>query len=310
MYKNIPTDLKKFLLDSSLYKLHKEGIVKSDFGMDNSAKLLDEGFGLYSTADLKKNIGPMKTDYFRISLTLSGNAHFDIGLEKYNATRNYIVFGFPGQVFSIHDTSNDFFAYYMLFSEKFIADNFLFAKRREQFGFLTYSGVQCFEINEETANEIRLIILKMNEEIKNRKAGCSDAIKIYIQLILILANRHYGNMMGTPAIKNNSSEKLFTHFVRSVNEHFLTMRKVTDYADMLHVSPDHLNRVIKSYSAKTANELIDEMVLLEAKAYVLHSKMSIAEIAYQLEFADPSHFNKFFKKLCGVTPSQFRKESE
>ncbi len=46
--------------------------------MDNTSELLDGGFGLYSTTDLKKNIGPVKTEYFRISLTRKGNASFDI----------------------------------------------------------------------------------------------------------------------------------------------------------------------------------------------------------------------------------------
>ena len=310
MYKSISTDIKKIQLDPSLHKIHKKGMEQSDFGMDNSSELLEAGFGLYSTADLKKNIGPIKTEYFRISLIRSGHANFAIGLEKYKPGRNFIVFGFPGQIFSLNDPSDDFLAYYMLFSEKFISEIFLFKEKRQQFPFLTYSGLQCLELTEETAKEIELIIFKMNEEIKRRKAGCSDAIKIYIQLILIHANRHYGNVVLAGHGTNNSAENLFSSFVKLVNQHFLKTRKVSDYANMLHISPDHLNRIIKSHSAKTANGLIDEMILMEAKAYLLHTKLSVAEIAYKLEFTDPSHFNKFFKKLCNNTPLQFRNQSE
>ena len=71
---------------------------------------------------------------------------------------------------------------------------------------------------------------------------------------------------------------------------------------MLHVSPDHLNRIIKNQSDKTAHELIDEMIVMEAKALLLHSQLSVAEIAYKLEFADPSHFNKFLKNLSAALP--------
>jgi AraC family transcriptional regulator, transcriptional activator of pobA len=56
--------------------------------------------------------------------------------------------------------------------------------------------------------------------------------------------------------------------------------------------------------------LIDEMILREAKAYLLHSDLSVSEIGYTLNFADPSHFNKFFKKLADCTPLQFRQKSE
>ena len=145
MYKSIPTDIKKIELNTSLHKLHKKGEVKSDFGMDNSPDLLDGGFGLYSTTNLKGNIEVIKTAYFRISLTRQGQADFNIGLEQHQPKRNSIVFGFPGQIFSLNNPSKDFLAYYMLFSEKFIVDIFFQKKTREQFPFLTYAGLQYFQ---------------------------------------------------------------------------------------------------------------------------------------------------------------------
>src|SRR5262249_36175464 len=118
------------------------------------------------------------------------------------------------------------------------------------------------------------------------------------------------NMLLSSSNANDPSKNLFNNFVKLVSQHFYKVRKVSEYAHMLHVSPDHLNRAIKINSDKTAHELIDEMLMMEAKAQLLHSKLSVSEIAYQLEFADPSHFNKFFKKLSGVTPLQFRSKSE
>ena len=310
MYKSIPTEIKKVELDTSLHKLHKNGETKGDFGMDNSPDLLDGGFGLYSTTNLRGNIEAIKTAYFRISLTRNGQADFNIGLENYQPKRNSIVFGFPGQIFSLNNPSNNFLAYYMLFSEKFISDIIFQMKTREQFPFLTYTGLQCFNLSTETANEIESIIFKINDEIKARKANCSEAIRLYIQLILIYANRDYGTMLLSKQGATNSGQMLFSNFLKLVSQHFIAVRKVSDYAEMLHVSPDHLKRIIKTHADKTANELIDEMLILEAKAYLLHSKMRVSEIAYKLEFADPSHFNKFFRKKCKFTPLQFRIKSE
>ncbi len=309
MYKSVPSDIKKIKLNSELYKLHKNGTGKSDFGMDNTSDLLESGFGLYSTIDLKKNIGPVKTEYFRISLTRKGTASFDIGLEKYQPQRNYILFGIPGQIFSLHDISKDFLAYYMLFSEQFISDTFLKINKKQHFPFLTYSGLQCFEVDDDTANEIEIIIFKINDEIKKNKSECIEVIRLYIQLILIYANRNYGATLLSNLGTSNTLRNLFNSYLKLVSQHFLSARKVSDYAEMLHVSPDHLNRAIKSCSDKTAHELIDEMILMEAKAYLLHSTMTVSEIAYKLEFSDPSHLNRFFKKLCDQTPLEFRKKS-
>lgn len=309
MYKSVPSDLKRINLNADLYQLHKTGEGNSDFGMDNTAELLDDGFGLYSTTDLKKSIGPIKTQYFRISLTRKGSATFDIGLEKYNTSRNSILFGIPGQIFSLHHFSTDFLAYYMLFTEKFSNDFILKLNRKQQFPFLSYSGLQCFQLDDNTADEIENIIFKINNEVKQRKTDGSEMIRLYIQQIILLANRNYETVLLSSQNTPNSHKVLYHEFLKSVSQYFLTVRKVSDYADMLHVSADHLNRAIKSCSDRTAHEHIDEMLLMEAKAYLLHTSLTIAEIAYKLEFSDPSHFNRFFKKHCELTPADFRSQS-
>ncbi len=310
MYKGVDNDIKKIPLDTSLFNLHKKGIEKSDFGMDGTPELLDGGFGLYSSVDLIGRIGPVKTEYFRIGLNRKGSATFEIGLETYITRKNSIVFGFPGQIFSLDHLSEDFFTFYMLFSESFISRFLALSNIRSQYPFFNYSGIQCFELSDETANEIEQIIYKINAEIKTRKSGISDIIALYIQLIIVHANRHYGEILLSKQTTNSSSEILYNSFVKLVSQHFIKIRKVSEYAKLLFVSPDHLNRAIKANSTLTAHELINEMILIEAKAYLLHSKMSIAEIAYKLEFTDPSHFNKFFKNLSGISPLQFRNKSD
>jgi len=301
--------IRNYQLDPALYRIHKEGPAASDFGLDNSSELLDGGFGLYSSVNIKDKIGPIKTQYYRISLVRAGKVNIDLGIEAYHPERNSIVFGFPGQVFSLHDKSDDFFVYYMLFREEFMGGLLLEKDKRDPYPFLSYSGVQSFGLSEEEAGEVERLIFKINDEIKSRKADSSRAIQLYIQLILIHANRSYERQQLAKQDSAAGGNALFRRFVKLVSQHFLKLRKVSDYASLLHVNADYLNRAIKSYSEKTAGELIDEMVLLEAKAYLMHTSMSNAEIAYQLEFSDPSHFNKFFKKRMHCTPLQYREKS-
>lgn len=304
------TDIKTYNLDASLYRLHKDETVRSDFGMDNSNELIEAGFALYSSANLKSSIGPIKTQYYRIGLVRSGTASFDIGIENYRPVHDSIVLGFPGQVFSLYDKSDDFFVYYMLFREEFMAESLLLKDKREQYPFFTYSGVQSFQLSEELAGEVEDLILKINGEIKNRKADAGRMIQLYLQLILRHANRWYEQQLLAKEETATSGNALFRRFVRLVSQHFMTLRKVSDYANLLNISTDHLNRIIKSQSEKTAGELIDTMILTEAKAYLLHTELSNAEIAYRLDFSDPSHFNKFFKKLTDCTPVQYRDISQ
>lgn len=302
-------DIKTYQLDPALYRLHKDESVRSDFGLDNSDQLIEGGFGLYSSANIKARIGPIKTQYYRVSLVRSGTAHFDLGLETYRPVRDSIVFGFPGQVFSLYEQSDDFLVYYMLFSEDFMADSLLLKDKRGKYPFFTYTGTQSFPLSAEVAAEIEDIILKINREIKYRRVDVGQMIRLYLQIIFTHASRAYEQQHFEQEEAATSGNALFRRFVKLVSQHFLKLRKVSEYADLLHVSADHLNRTIKSQSEKTASELIDAMILTEAKAYLLHTDLSNAEIAYRLDFADPSHFNKFFKKLTHCTPMKYRDKS-
>ncbi len=197
-----------------------------------------------------------------------------------------------------------------LFSEQFIGETLLLKSYKNQFPFLSYAGVQCFPLADEEATEVEENIMKINREVKAKRHSLSQAIQLYIQLIFIVANRSYSQRMFFDHHTADKETSLVTRFLKLVSEHFLVVRKVADYADLLHVSADYLTKTLRTQLNKTAHELIDEMIGREAKAYLLHSPLSVAEIAYQLKFSDPSHFNKFFKKLNTCTPLQYRARSK
>lgn len=191
MYKNFNSEIKKVHLEPSFYTQHKEGLSAADFGMDNSNELVGDGLALYSSANLKGSIGPVKTEYFRIALIRQGSVTLQIGLEKFHLIRNCIVFGFPGQVFSMNDKTADFFCYYLLFKEAFILDAPLFRDYWKRYPFFTYSGLQCFDLGEDEANKVEHFILQVNDEIMQRQPTMTESIQLYIQLMLVHAKRVY-----------------------------------------------------------------------------------------------------------------------
>jgi len=82
--------------------------------------------------------------------------------------------------------------------------------------------------------------------------------------------------------------------------------KVIDFAALLNTSTQNLNAVCKRQTNKSAAELINEQLLLEAKRNILHTDKTINKIADYLHFNDASYFIKFFKKYTGDTPHQYR----
>jgi AraC family transcriptional activator of pobA len=93
-----------------------------------------------------------------------------------------------------------------------------------------------------------------------------------------------------------------------VEEHFRQERQLSFYAGKLAMTPDRLNDHVKRAAGVTAGHLIRQRVLTEAKRQLVFTNQPINEIAYDLTFADPSHFTRFFRKQTGLTPQAFREQ--
>lgn len=105
------------------------------------------------------------------------------------------------------------------------------------------------------------------------------------------------------------SSALVNRFRQMVARCFSWHCTVESYAESLHVSADHLRDVVKKHTGRTAREFIDERMALEARRLLAHTDLSIGEVAWHLQFGEPTHFTRFFKRQTGRTPLEFRRES-
>lgn len=292
-------------------KAHREDVSISNFAYNNiDAALKINSFELYSTEGLRERIGPLKSFFYRLGFTLSGNVSVDLGLEKYRHSKGTINITSINQIFSLYNVSQDFFGYYMLFTPAFILEASALSKQLEDdYPFFNPSGMHFLLLSDEELNNAVLFIQKMNEEIHQNKANKVQAIKMYLHLLLLECKRSYDRQQLSTFKGFTESNMLVTKFKKLVAQHFLTKKHVADYADMLAVTANHLNKVIKENTGLTALESIYEMILLEAKTQLMHTDTTVAEIAYQLEFSDPASFNRFFKRSAGITPLEFRQKA-
>lgn len=301
-------EIKTYNLDNRYLFVHKESTTDSDFGLDNTNELIDNGFGLYSSVRVKDRIGPLKSQFYRVAICRRGFVTVDCGLETFTHQRNTIHFNFPSQLFSLYDKSDDMFAYYILFTEKFIEDILPLKNIQQQFPFLDYDGVPFFQLTDNEATEIEDLFFRIDNEVKRNEKGVRQTIQLYINLILIAANRSYQRQNLSKKVEPKKDGTVVTRYKKLVSQYFITKRNVSDYASMITITPNHLSKLVKEQTGKTASSFIEEMVLMEAKALLRHTELSISEIAYQLDFTDPSHFNKFFKKGATTTPLQYRNQ--
>jgi AraC family transcriptional regulator, transcriptional activator of pobA len=103
----------------------------------------------------------------------------------------------------------------------------------------------------------------------------------------------------------NAFTQITEQYKNSLEIHIYQKQNITDYALILNISPNYLNKCIKYSINKTAQDLLNEMIILEAKTLLKFSKLQIAEIAVRLCDQTPSNFARFFKNQTGLTPKQY-----
>lgn len=103
------------------------------------------------------------------------------------------------------------------------------------------------------------------------------------------------------------ASELYNEFVNEVAEHFTSNRDVRFYADSLNVSSRYLAQVTKRITGKAPKTIIDDYLCHEAELLLSSSDRTVQEIAYDFGFSSQAHFSKFFRKMTGVAPSEYRK---
>ena len=104
-------------------------------------------------------------------------------------------------------------------------------------------------------------------------------------------------------------EEIFIGFNRLLPEHFIEHRDIGFYADRLCITGDYLSRIVKRVSGRTVGDFIDQMLMMEACYLLRTSSLSIAQISSRLRFSEPSAFTRFFIRVKGMTPKEFRDAS-
>ena len=127
----------------------------------------------------------------------------------------------------------------------------------------------------------------------------------YVKIFLYEACHILDDTHSEPNL-SPKERSITSQFFVLVESHFKENRKVEDYAEKIGISSKHLAHVIKNTTGKHPSEWMGNYVLLEAKRLLRSTDYSIQDISYDLSFATPSHFGKFFKNKTGMTPKEFR----
>ncbi|MEU4241335.1 helix-turn-helix transcriptional regulator [Actinoplanes sp. NPDC026619] len=116
-------------------------------------------------------------------------------------------------------------------------------------------------------------------------------------------------LLTRPVAVHGAEARTFARFRRRLESGHPRSRRVEDYAEEMGCSVRTLTRASLAVTGRTAKQVVDDRVALEARRLLACTPMSVAEVGRDLGFPEPTNFGRFFHREVGMSPGQFRGEA-
>ena len=250
---------------------------------------------------------PSRMDAFAAIFCVSGEAEVQINLKKYVLKSGTIALHVPENIIQIKSSDNLIIYPFIISSEyiqkihfetKDLINLYMAAKTLPVFP-LEYSDIHILE----KYYYLLESILQTDTNYKNKITigiVTSFMYKIYEILVNKLKENEYKHKVP------ERCEIVFDDFIKELNLYKGTKHSLSFFAERLNLTPNYLSGRVKEYTGRTAMEWIEDSVILEAKTMLKHTDLSIQEIAYKLNFPTQTFFGKYFKRITGMSPKQYK----
>ncbi|WFO17115.1 helix-turn-helix domain-containing protein [Cellulophaga baltica] len=256
------------------------------------------------TERVLKPISPSREESHTLIFVTEGSYTTKIGFKEYTITPNNIVVLQAGAVFSTEQVNRNVKGYTCHFHPNILIGKFGNRSLISDFEFLNTGNYPIINISNSFAKKsILSIFSRLTFEFKNDGTPNPDIIHSYLYALLT----ELKVVFGKDRTENQSaSYQITSQFRELVHKKIKENLKVSDFAELMNISPNHLNKSVKSVTSKSASEIIDKTKLIEIKYLLYQSTLSISEISYEMGYLDPSYFTRFFKRREKISPTEFR----
>lgn len=272
---------------------------------------------LVSIIDLSKaTLFPthLRINYGVYALFLKDSKCGDIryGRQVYDYQEGTVVCFAPGQVVTTDmEKGTKPAARGILFHPDLIRGTSL-GREIKQYSFFSYDSTEALHLSEEEKEVILDCLDKIQMELEHSIDKHSKRlISKNIELLLDYCMRFYERQFTT---RSNVNKDILVRFEEMIDEYFQGeqlqqegLPTVKYFADKICLSPNYFGDLIKKETGKTAQEIIQNKIINQAKEWIVSTDKTVSQIAYELGFQYSQHFNRLFKKNTGFTPNEYRK---
>lgn len=279
--------------------------VKQKFNLSH----IDDDLVLFDNlADMQIADGPHRNTGIIVGLCLQGGFHYTVNTEEHDITPGDAIIIHDGQVINNYRADDGSYGIGIMMTYGFfheivkgvheLSSLFLFSRSHPVFRLLP-AEIQ------NVRNYFDLIKEKVDDKSNYFR---KDVARLLISaMIYDLSNAIYRIQQNNDR-KQTSAEKIFTAFIRLVEQNYRQERRVGWYGRQLCITSKYLSEIIRQVSRRTPNEWIDNYVIMELRVQLANTTKSVKEIAHEMNFPNQSSMGKFFKDHVGMSPLTYRKK--
>lgn len=252
---------------------------------------------------------PHKTDFFSLVLVEQGYCTYIANNKKSRLDANDVLFSPISEIYKMDSISDDYKAKYILFTANFISQAGF--NYRSNDILKSISSSPAIYITKETELFTRLKFyldtLESLNDAQNKNYYFNELIWHSFSLLIYEIDNYFKKIeIVRPTMPR--AEDLTTKFFQLLRENYKEHHDVQFYADSLFVTRKYLSKMIKKTMLKSSREIINHLLIVEAKILLRNYNISVSDAASELKFSDQSVFSKFFKKHTGKTPTDYKKD--
>ncbi len=238
-------------------------------------------------------------DFFYLLALKKGTGNHEIDFTSYEVCDHSVFFMRPGQVhqLSLKAVSTGYLV-------AFKADFYYSHDKISNQLLRKASNTNSYYPNAGSFKKLLSILTDIFREYTDKEEKYQDVIKANLDILFIELARQQNKNLSKKVIPY--TQERLEEFLGLLETHIADHKQVSQYADMLSLTPYQLNAITKATLGKTCSELINEYIILESKRYLLATSNQVNQIADHLGYEDVSYFIRFFKKQTGYTPEAFR----
>jgi AraC family transcriptional regulator, transcriptional activator of pobA len=252
---------------------------------------------------LPSDLQPRRMTVYNFFFLTKGLSSRSSGLDTYEFGENTFFFVPAHQITTHKFIRQDVEGFYCHFNIELLTDKENYRNLFNEYPFLAFSGYPLVTIDEQTKQFVLPLLERLLHEYKADKNCQFDILKTYLFTLFTELKPFVEKSIPTAT---NAATIITEQYKKALSQHIYEKNKITDYAKLLAISSNHLNKCVKKTIGKSAHDLLDEMLLLEAKVLLKQTNLNISEIAFKIGKNEISDFARFFKAQTGIRPSEYR----